>query len=394
VEFIVDKNRNFYFLEMNTRLQVEHPVTELITGVDLVEEMIRVADGQELSIKQEDVKINGWAMESRIYAEDPFRNFLPSTGRLTKYRPPVESDTVRVDTGVYEGGEISMFYDPMIAKLITYGKDREEATANMRQALDEYYIRGVGHNISFLNAVMSKQRFIDGNLTTNFIAEEYPDGFDASMVPQKDPKQLVAVACFMKRMETEREVMISGQMEGGRGRTINDDWVVLYNDEKFNATVTPNETDGYDVKIDGTTLHIRSEWTFGEPLFFADINGHEMCVQVDRRAVGYDLFHAGAQATVKVLSQTQAALNELMPFKAPPDLSAFLLSPMPGLLLSVAVEEGQEVKAGEELCVIEAMKMENIMRAEKDVVIKKVHTSAGSSLSVDEKIIEFQTDDA
>ncbi|WP_417798265.1 acetyl-CoA carboxylase biotin carboxylase subunit [Terasakiella pusilla] len=394
VEFIVDKNRNFYFLEMNTRLQVEHPVTELITGVDLVEEMIRVADGQELSIKQEDVKINGWAMESRIYAEDPFRNFLPSTGRLTKYRPPVESDTVRVDTGVYEGGEISMFYDPMIAKLITYGKDREEATANMRQALDEYYIRGVGHNISFLNAVMSKQRFIDGDLTTNFIAEEYPDGFDASMVPQKDPKQLVAVACFMKRMETEREVMISGQMEGGRGRTINDDWVVLYNDEKFNATVTPNETDGYDVKIDGTTLHIRSEWTFGEPLFFADINGHEMCVQVDRRAVGYDLFHAGAQATVKVLSQTQAALNELMPFKAPPDLSAFLLSPMPGLLLSVAVEEGQEVKAGEELCVIEAMKMENIMRAEKDVVIKKVHTSAGSSLSVDEKIIEFQTDDA
>ncbi|WP_417789938.1 acetyl-CoA carboxylase biotin carboxylase subunit [Terasakiella pusilla] len=394
VEFIVDKNRNFYFLEMNTRLQVEHPVTELITGVDLVEEMIRVADGQELSIKQEDVKINGWAMESRIYAEDPFRNFLPSTGRLTKYRPPVESDTVRVDTGVYEGGEISMFYDPMIAKLITYGKDREEATANMRQALDEYYIRGVGHNISFLNAVMSKQRFIDGDLTTNFIAEEYPDGFDASMVPQKDPKQLVAVACFMKRMETEREVMISGQMEGGRGRTINDDWVVLYNDEKFNATVTPNETDGYDVKIDGSTLHIRSEWTFGEPLFFADINGHEMCVQVDRRAVGYDLFHAGAQATVKVLSQTQAALNELMPFKAPPDLSAFLLSPMPGLLLSVAVEEGQEVKAGEELCVIEAMKMENIMRAEKDVVIKKVHTSAGSSLSVDEKIIEFQTDDA
>lgn len=394
VEFIVDKNRNFYFLEMNTRLQVEHPVTELITGVDLVEEMIRVADGQELSIKQEDVKINGWAMESRIYAEDPFRNFLPSTGRLTKYRPPIESATVRVDTGVYEGGEISMFYDPMIAKLITYGKDREEATANMRHALDEYYIRGVGHNISFLNAVMSKQRFIDGNLTTNFIAEEYPDGFDASMVPQKDPKLLVAVACFMKRMETEREVMISGQMEGGRGRTINDDWVVLYNDDKFDATVTPNATDGYDVKVDGTTLHIRSEWTFGEPLFFADINGHELCVQVDRRAVGYDLFHAGAQATVKVMSQTHAALNELMPFKAPPDLSAFLLSPMPGLLLSVSVEEGQEVKAGEELCVIEAMKMENIMRAEKDVVIKKVHTSAGSSLSVDEKIIEFEADDA
>ncbi|NVJ93124.1 MAG: acetyl-CoA carboxylase biotin carboxylase subunit [Methylocystaceae bacterium] len=393
VEFIVDKDRNFYFLEMNTRLQVEHPVTELITGVDLVEEMIRVADGQPLSIKQEDVKINGWAMESRIYAEDPFRNFLPSTGRLVKYRPPIESDTVRVDTGVYEGGEISMFYDPMIAKLITYGKDRKEATDNMRRALDEYYIRGVGHNISFLNAVMSKQRFIDGNLSTNFIAEEYPDGFDASMVPQKDPKHLVAIACFMQRMEAERETLISGQMEGGRGRKIGDEWVVLYNDDKFNATVTPNKTEGYDVTIDDTSMHVRSEWSFGDPLFYADINGHEMCVQVDRLKVGYSLFHAGAQATVKVLTKTQAELNDLMPFKAPPDMSAFLLSPMPGLLLSVAVEEGQEVKAGEELCVIEAMKMENIMRAEKDVVVKKIHAQAGSSLSVDQKIVEFSDDE-
>ncbi|MDV7338508.1 acetyl/propionyl/methylcrotonyl-CoA carboxylase subunit alpha [Terasakiella sp. A23] len=393
VEFIVDKDQNFYFLEMNTRLQVEHPVTELITGVDLVEWMIKIADGQELTLKQDEIPINGWSMESRVYAEDPFRNFLPSTGRLIKYRPPVESDTVRVDTGVYEGGEISMFYDPMIAKLITWGKDREECTENMKRALDEYYIRGVGHNISFLNAVMSKQRFVDGNLTTNFIAEEYPDGFDASMVPQKDPKNLVAVACFMKRMETERETMISDQMEGGRGRQINDEWVVKYNDEKFNATVTPNEVEGYDVAIDGATLHVRSEWTFGEPLFFADINGHELCVQVDKQPTGYSLFHAGAQADVKVMTARQAELNDLMPFKAPPDMSAFLLSPMPGLLLSIAVEEGQEVKAGEELCVIEAMKMENIMRAEKDVVIKKIHASAGGSLSVDEKIIEFESDD-
>ncbi|SCA55265.1 Propionyl-CoA carboxylase alpha chain, biotin-carrying subunit [Candidatus Terasakiella magnetica] len=393
VEFIVDKDQNFYFLEMNTRLQVEHPVTELITGIDLVEEMIKVADGQELSIKQDDIGINGWSMESRVYAEDPFRGFLPSTGRLIKYRPPVESDTVRVDTGVYEGGEISMFYDPMIAKLITWGKDRAECTENMKRALDEYYIRGVGHNISFLNAVMSKQRFIDGTMTTNFIAEEYPDGFDASMVPQKDPKNLVAVACFMKRMEAEREVMISGQMEGGYGRQLNDEWVVQYNDEKFEATVTPNPTDGYDVDISGTMLHIRSEWTFGEPLFFADINGTEICVQIDALPVGYSLFHAGAQATVKVLTKRQAELNDLMPYKAPPDMSAFLLSPMPGLLLSVAVEEGQEVKAGEELCVIEAMKMENIMRAEKDVIIKKIHASAGGSLSVDEKIIEFESDD-
>ncbi len=393
VEFIVDKNRNFYFLEMNTRLQVEHPVTELITGVDLVEWMINIADGQELTIKQEDVKIDGWAMESRIYAEDPFRNFLPSTGRLIKYRPPIESDTVRVDTGVYEGGEISMFYDPMIAKLITHGANREEATANMRRALDEYYIRGVGHNISFLNAVMSKQRFIDGQLTTNFIAEEYPEGFDASMVPQQDPRKLVAVAAFMKRMETERETMISGQMEGGRGRNIQDEWVVLFNDEKYEITVTPNETEGYDVTFENTQLHIRSEWTFGEPLFYGDINGHELCVQVDRLAVGYNLFNSGSQATVKVLTKRAAELNDLMPFKAPPDLSAFLLSPMPGLLLSVSVEEGQEVKAGEELCVIEAMKMENIMRAEKDGIVKKIHAEAGASLAVDQKIVEFESND-
>jgi len=393
VEFIVDKDRNFYFLEMNTRLQVEHPVTELITGVDLVEEMIRVADGQKLSIKQEDVKINGWAMESRIYAEDPFRGFLPSTGRLIKYRPPVESDSVRVDTGVYEGGEISMFYDPMIAKLITYGKDRNEAIDAMRRALDEYYIRGVGHNISFLNAVMSKQRFIDGDINTNFIAEEYPDGFDASMVPQKDPKHLVAVAAFMHRMNAERETMISGQMEDNLGRKIGTDWVILYNEEKFNAVVTPNETEGYDVVIEGSTLHVRSEWTYGDPLFFADINGHEICVQVDKLPVGYSLFHAGAQATLKVLTIRQAELNDLMPFKAAPDMSGFLLSPMPGLLLSVDVKEGQEVKSGEVLCMIEAMKMENIMRAEKDVTIAKIHVEAGNSLAVDQKIIEFVNED-
>jgi len=393
VEFIVDKDRNFYFLEMNTRLQVEHPVTELITGVDLVEWMIKIADGQELSITQDDVKINGWAMESRIYAEDPFRNFLPSTGRLVKYRPPMESDTVRVDTGVYEGGEISMYYDPMIAKLVTHGKDREDCTANMRRALDEYYIRGVGHNISFLNAVMSKQRFIDGNLTTNFIAEEYPDGFDASMVPQEDPKKLVAVAAYMRRMEAARETEISGQMKTGLPSRVYADRVVLFNDDQYNVRIVPNAVEGYDIDVDGTEFHVRSSWTFGEPLFYADINGQEMCVQVDKLTVGYSLFHAGSQATVKVFTKKEAELNALMPFKAPPDLSAFLLSPMPGLLLSVAVEEGQEVKAGEELCVIEAMKMENIMRADKDVVIKKIHGNVGGSLMVDEKIIEFESED-
>ena len=392
VEFIVDKDKNFYFLEMNTRLQVEHPVTEMITGVDLVEWMIKVADGQELTLKQEDIKINGWAIESRVYAEDPFRGFLPSTGRLTKYRPPVESANVRVDTGVYEGGEISMFYDPMIAKLISYGKDREEATEYMKKALDEYLIRGVAHNMSFLNALYSMDRFKEARLTTNYIAEEFPDGFDASMVTLDNPDYMVAVACFMKQMETERESLISGQMEDGLGRDIPSDWVVMFNEDRYETAVSTNEHDGYDITINSSTVNIRSEWAFGDQLFFANIDGEEICVQVDYKAVGYILSYDGASADVKVLTKRQAELNDLMPYKAPPDLSAFLLSPMPGLLLSIAVEEGQEVKAGEELCIIEAMKMENIMRAEKDVTIKKIHASVGGSLMVDEKIIEFSDD--
>ena len=387
VEFIVGANRNFYFLEMNTRLQVEHPVTEMVTGLDLVEWMIRIADGETLTIRQDDVKLTGWAMEARVYAEDPFRNFLPSIGRLVRYIPPGESDYVRVDTGVYEGGEISMYYDPMIAKLITYGVSRDHAIAHMRQALDEYYIRGVNHNIPFLASLMAKERFVEGRLTTNFIAEEYPDGFHAADLPPEDPQTLVAVAAAVHRRNVERDAQISGQLPG-RGMKVAEDWVVLLDGKPHPVSVreAPN---GYAVVVDGDAVTVRTDWQIGEPLLRATVNGHHVCVQVDRQGVAYRLFHAGSRADAVVLTRRGAELAALMPHKQPPDMSRFLLSPMPGLLVSVAVAEGQEVKAGEVLAVVEAMKMENILRAEHDGVISKVHSGSGASLAVDQVILEF-----
>jgi propionyl-CoA carboxylase alpha chain len=390
VEFIVDANKNFYFLEMNTRLQVEHPVTELITGLDLVEQMIRVAYGEKLSITQDDVQLNGWSVESRIYAEDPFRNFLPSTGRLVRYMPPAESEHVRVDTGVYEGGEISMFYDPMVAKLVTYGKNRDEAIAHMRTALDGFYIRGIGHNIPFLSALMVHDRFLAGHLTTNFIAEEYPDGFTTADLPVTSPNILVAVAAVLHRMGAERDSHISGQI----GKTMHEapsDWVILLNGEKYPVKTTPlNDSGVVNVEMDGQILAVKHNWTFGEALFVGTVGDQDVCVQVDRQGVGYTLFYNGSQANVRVLTPAAAALYDLMPIKLAPDLSKFVMSPMPGLLVDVKVAEGQEVKAGEPVAVIEAMKMENILKAESDGVVKAVKAEAGASLKVDQVIIEFE----
>jgi propionyl-CoA carboxylase alpha chain len=393
VEFIVDAHRNFYFLEMNTRLQVEHPVTELITGLDLVELMIRVAYGETLPLKQEDVKLKGWAMEARVYAEDPYRNFMPSIGRLTRYIPPAESEKVRVDTGVYEGGEISMYYDPMIAKLCSYGPVRELAIAHMRQALDEYYIRGLSHNIPFLSALMAHPRFVKGELTTNFIAEEYPEGFSSADLPVEDPRLLVAVAAFVKQKLVERACSISGQMPGHEVQP-GTEWVVVFNGTNYPYKVSTIEG-GYSLEMGGPTITVISDWDIGQPLFRGvvnDDNKHQIVVQVDRKGQGYQLFHNGSLADVVVYSTRGAELAALMPVKAAPDMSKFLLSPMPGLLVSVAVTEGQEVKAGEVLCVVEAMKMENILRAERDGTIGKVHAKAGESLVVDQKIIEFAED--
>ena len=389
VEFIVDKDKNFYFLEMNTRLQVEHPVTEYVTGLDLVELMVRVADGEKLPFKQADITLNGWAMESRIYAEDPFRNFLPSIGRLAKYRPPVEEKDVRVDTGVFEGGEISMFYDPMIAKLITYGPDRDAAIGRMQRALDEYLIEGVQHNIPFLNALMTHPRFVEGRLTTNFIAEEYPEGFNPTDTAPSNPNAFAAVAAVMHAAYQARAAQISGQ-QAAHTRQVSSDWVVVFGDGEYKAHVGDADDGKVELSVDGEDFVVKTEWQLGEPLFRAEINGETVCFQVARSTVAYIISQGGIRAEAWVLSPHVAELNALMPIKEPPDTSKMLLSPMPGLLVSVAVEEGQEVKAGEELCVVEAMKMENVLRAELDCVVSAVKAEAGANLAVDQVILEFE----
>ena len=388
VEFIVDSERNFYFLEMNTRLQVEHPVTELITGLDLVELMIRVADGEKLPISQADVGINGWAIESRVYAEDPSRNFLPSTGRLVYYRPPAENENVRVDTGVYEGGEISMFYDPMIAKLITYGSDREEARLRMCSALDRFLIRGVSTNLSFLSALMTNPGFVDGNMSTNLIGDEYPDGFDPSQQDLEDPSAVITVAASMLRSYRDRAALIEGQL-AGHERHVPEDWVAVINDEHYPISVLPVEG-GFDVRVSGNTYAVRSTWTFGQHLFAGTINGKEVVLQVERDQQTYRLRHGGSQADVSIHTPRGAKLLRHMPVKVAPDMSKFLLSPMPGLLVSVAVAEGDSVSAGEQLAVVEAMKMENTLHAERDGVVAKINYQVGASLAVGDKILELE----
>ena len=389
VEFVVGADKSFYVLEMNTRLQVEHPVTEMITGLDLVEQMIRVAAGEKLAFKQEDLKINGWAMECRINAEDPFRGFLPSTGRLVKFQPPVAVEgQVRVDTGVYDGGEISMYYDSMIAKLIVHGATREQAISRMRGALNAFVIRGISSNIPFQSALMQHPRFHSGNFNTGFIAEEYPKGFDASMVPHDDPALLISVAAFVHRRYIDRAAKVSGQL-AGHERKVGDDWVVLRDGEQHLVNATP-VTGGYLIAYKGEKYEIVSNWRLGQPIMHGTCNGEEFTLQLERRGIRYRLFHWGAQVDLTVLTAHAAALLALMPEKAPPDLSKFLLSPMPGLLREVSVKEGQEVKAGEKLAVIEAMKMENILKADQDCKVRKLVAKSGESLSVDQVIIEFE----
>ncbi|GHU01223.1 acetyl/propionyl-CoA carboxylase subuit alpha [Betaproteobacteria bacterium] len=388
VEFVVGADKSFYFLEMNTRLQVEHPVTEYITGLDLVEQMILVAAGEKLGITQDDIKINGWALECRINAEDPFRGFLPSTGRLVKFRAPLESNAVRVDTGVFEGGEISMFYDSMIAKLIVHGASREQAIERMRDALNGFVIRGISSNIPFQAALMQHPRFQSGNFNTGFIAEEYPDGFDASMVPHDDPALLAAVAVFARHRYIERAVRIGGQLEG-RGRKVSSDWVVVMNGQQYPLTVSHTRY-GMSVTHNDKTYDISSDWSFGDQLFTGTVNGQPICLQIERHGLYYRISHFGLQVAPAVMTPRAAYLLSLMPEKQPPDLSKFLISPMPGLLREVTVAEGQEVKAGEKLVIIEAMKMENILKAEHDGKVKKIVAQPGASLSVDEVIIEFE----
>jgi len=394
VEFIVDGNRNFYFLEMNTRLQVEHPVTELITGVDLVEQMIRVANGEPLPFKQEDLKINGWAMESRLYAEDPYRNFLPSIGRLTRYRPPVEGKTerggiVRNDTGVYEGGEISMYYDPMIAKLCTWAPSRAEAINEMRLALDTFEVEGIGHNLPFVGAVMDHPRFQSGNITTAFIAEEYPEGFQGAVLDGDTLARVAASAAAMNRVAEIRRTRITGTMDNHE-RRVGDDWVVTLQGVEHAVKIAADHAGSTVTFADGSTRRVTSDWTPGQPLARVMVDGTPLVMKVGKISGGFRLRLRGADLKVHVRTPRQAALAKLMLEKLPPDTSKFLLCPMPGLVTKIMVEVGDEVQEGQALATVEAMKMENILKAEKKGVVRAVKAAAGSSLKVDDVIMEFE----
>ena len=401
VEFVVGKDKSFYFLEMNTRLQVEHPVTEGITGLDLVEQMIRVAAGEKLAFKQEDIKLDGWSMECRINADDPFRNFLPSTGRLVKYRPPEELDGVRVDTGVYEGGEIPMHYDSMIAKLIVHGKDRTEAIEKMRSALNDFVIRGIHSNIPFQAALLQHPRFVSGDFTTGFIAEEYPDGFKKDSVQPADPKRLAALAAFMRYRYLEHIKMIDGQL-AGHEMTIAKKFVVVTgsrvgsSEEIKEIPIRVELKEGiYSVYIeeggDVSRYNIVSSWRPGELCLRATINGtHKITAQVERKGVKYALVLDGAQYECMVLSPLGAELQRRMLVKVPPDTSKLVMSPMPGLLTNISVKVGEVVTAGQKLAAIEAMKMENTLVAAQDGVVAEICANVGESLAVDQLIIRFE----
>ncbi len=393
VEFIVDGERNFYFLEMNTRLQVEHPVTELITGIDLVEQMIRVAAGERLKIKQKDVQLNGWAIESRLYAEDPFRSFLPSIGRLTHYRPPQQDEAknvlIRNDTGVFEGGEISMYYDPMIAKLCTWAGDRPAAIEAMREALDRFELEGIGHNLPFLSAVMDHQRFVSGNITTAFIEEEYPDGFAGADLDHEALKSLAALAAVLNMIAQLRRTRISGALTNHK-RRVGKNWVVSIDGEHFALRLKARH-EGARIKFStGGKVEVLTDWRPGKPLCIASIDGKEIAVKVAPCDAGYCLRWRGAEVVVSIQSPRVAELARFMPEKIAPDTSKFLLCPMPGLIVSIAVGEGDIIEQGQALATIEAMKMENTLRAERKGVVSAVKCKPGDSLAVDEVIMEFE----
>jgi len=377
VEFIVDRNKNFYFLEMNTRLQVEHPVTEMVTGLDLVELMIRVAAGEKLPFRQEDVKQTGWAIEARVYAEDPTRNFLPSIGRLVRYIPP-SGEGIRNDTGVGEGAEISIYYDPMIAKLCAYGADRVQATARLGDALDGFYVAGLRHNIAFLAAIIGKPRFADGRLSTDFIAEEFPDGFGSPPeFSAADEVLLVAAALADRRL---------AEIEGG---PIEDEVSVLLDGTAHDVSLQP-ETDRYAVGYDSQAWFVASDWRPADKLLHLHFDDRVATVQMDRLpGRAFRLLQGGVTRRAQVLHRRAAALLQMMPPKIAADTSRLVASPMPGLLSALVVEEGQEVKAGEALAIVEAMKMENVLRAERDGTIAKLRAKPGDSLAVDQVILEF-----
>jgi propionyl-CoA carboxylase alpha chain len=393
VEFIVDGDRNFYFLEMNTRLQVEHPVTELITGIDLVEQMIRVAYGEELSFKQKDIGINGWAMESRLYAEDPYRNFLPSIGRLSRYRPPAEVATekmaIRNDTGVYEGGEISMFYDPMIAKLCSWAPDRSLAIDVMREALDGFEVEGIGHNLPFLSAVMDHPRFASGNITTAFIEEEYPDGFKGVEQGEVTLKRISAACAAMYRVAEIRLARVSGRIDNHE-RKVGENWVVKVQKTRFDVSIDADHAGSTVTFSDGLVHRVTSDWVPGQQLAKFMIDGTLLVLKVAPISAGYQVRYRGSDLNVVIHTPRRAELAEFMLEKQPADTSKMLLCPMPGLIVNMNVALGDEVQEGQALCTVEAMKMENVLRAEKSGVVSKINAEVGDSQAVDAVIMEFE----
>ncbi|WP_165216518.1 acetyl-CoA carboxylase biotin carboxylase subunit [Affinirhizobium pseudoryzae] len=396
VEFIVDGKANtFYFLEMNTRLQVEHPVTELVTGIDLVEQMIRVASGEKLALTQDDVKLNGWAIESRLYAEDPFRNFLPSIGRLSRYRPPVEGvqadgTVVRNDTGVFEGGEISMYYDPMIAKLCTWGETRAVAIDAMAAALNDFEVDGIGHNLPFLSAVMGQARFRSGKLTTAYIAEEFPDGFSGVAPDAASSQQLAAIAAVLHAQIQGRAAQISGTI-GNHARKVGKDWVVTFGEVSHTVTLSGGSgTETVTFGEGGDSVKVSGSWHPGQTHAHFAVNGQKLGVKINLIGSAIRLRANGMDVLARVRSPRVAELAKLMPVKLPPDTSRMLLCPMPGVITGVAVKAGDTVEAGQTLATVEAMKMENVLKAERRAVVKRVAASAGQSLAVDELIMEFE----
>jgi propionyl-CoA carboxylase alpha chain len=393
VEFVAGQDRSFYFLEMNTRLQVEHPVTELITGIDLVEQMIRSAYGERLKLKQADIKLNGWAVESRVYAEDPTRGFLPSTGRLVKYRPPVEGIigdiTVRNDTGVFEGGEISIHYDPMIAKLVTHAPQRAQAIEAQARALDAFVIDGIRHNIPFLSALMQHERWREGRLSTGFIAEEFPNGFAPLVATGETEKNLVAIAAHVDHVQNERKRLISGQLRSQTNVRFQRERTVMLGKASNNIEITPHNGWLAVAISGGPILRVASDWRPGEGVWGGEIEGAPVIAQVRPLLNGFVLAHSGVSIDARVYTRREAELAALMLERKGADTSKTLLCPMPGTLKSIAVREGQEVKIGEALCMVEAMKMENVLVAERDATVKRILAKTGDSLSVDAIIMEF-----
>jgi propionyl-CoA carboxylase alpha chain len=388
IEFIVDQNRNFYFLEMNTRLQVEHCVTELITGIDLVEQMVLVAAGEKLPFTQNDIKLNGWAIESRIYAEDPSRGFLPSSGRITEYSEPPRNNSIRIDSGVSEGGEVSMFYDAMIAKLCTHAETRDEAIKLMQEALGDFVIRGISHNISFLEAVMDNPKFISGEISTNFIDEEYPQGFLGAELTNDISKIFLSVGMFIYHSEAKRTALIFGRLPG-KERQIGTRWVVSI-DNDFYPVLIKQTNDGYYIRQDGERLYVRSKWILGSRLFRGTVNDKTVSVKIEEYSAGYLLTYAGRTVKVNVRSPRVAELARHMPISENNEKNNIVNAPLAGLIVIIKVNVGDEVKPGQELVIIEAMKMENMIYAEVNAKIAAIHINQGDNVAAGQVLIEFE----